>query len=43
MMMMSIAYIPPIVNCHRGIEVLWPKYHGLVEQGLILHSLVKIL
>ena len=25
------------------VHVLWPKYHGLVKQGLILHSLVKIL
>ena len=33
--------MPPIVNCHRVIEVLWPKYHGLVKQALILHSLVK--
>ena len=24
----SIAVTDPIVNCHRGIEVLWPKYHG---------------
>ena len=37
----SIAITPPIVNCHRGIEVLWPKYHGLIKQGLILHSLAK--
>ena len=27
----SIAFTPPIVNSHRAIEVLWPKYHGLVK------------
>ena len=39
----GIAITAPIVNCHRGIEVLWPKYHGSCKQGLILHSLTKIL
>ena len=38
----SLATTAPIVNCQRGIKVLWPKYHGLVKQGLILHSLVKM-
>ena len=29
----------PTVNCHQGIEGLWPKYHGLVKQGLIIITL----
>ena len=29
-----------IVNCHRGIEKIWPKYHvSSKTKGLILHSI----
>ena len=30
----SIAITVPIVNCHEGIEVLWPKYHGSCKTRL---------